>query len=103
MRKKIVQVLLFFVVVTVGVFIIDSYLNALPWNCRCFDYYNAERQCDQMCVDHGGCLYYSYYFSDCVCMGGNNECNCQARLECEDGAHGWWNSWAECLDCTSWG
>jgi len=100
MRKKIGQVLLFFVFVTVGVFIIDSYLNALPWYCHCFNDYSAQKQCDSFCANHGGCLYYSYNVFDCVCTGGNNVCRCDIRLDCEDGNHGWGLSNVEyCPDC----
>lgn len=83
MRTKVIQLVLFVVVVTVGFFVIDSFLNAAPVHCYCFNDPSAQSRCDSNCVGHGGCDY--LYFdddNDCICM--YTTCRCQTYFVCMD-------------------
>ncbi len=100
--KKKKQLVFFVLFVAVGIILINTSLSGLSWFCRCLDDYNTSKACNQLCKDHGGCLYWYFNWSECVCMGGDNECTCVVRLECEDGAHGWyWSRVKYCWDCES--
>lgn len=102
MKKRITQVTLFVLIVSLALLVVDTPLQGLAWWCRCADQYQAQQDCMEMCSvgGHGDCLYVSVYSGSCVCMGGFNDCICRFYMECEDRARGYtYTSVGGCIDC----
>lgn len=54
--KKMLQIVLFLLVVSVGIFLIDNYLFGLEGeSCRCSHFMILHEECEAACMAYGGC------------------------------------------------
>ena len=96
--KNSTKILLFVLIVTVGIFVIDSSLSASTSTCYCVNQYEAAGECINICWDtyQAECL--ELWLLDHGCQYGT--CLSTWKFSCDNGAKGYIiTEWDNCWDC----
>ena len=96
--KNSIKIVLFVIVITLGVYLIDTTLTASTLDCHCVNEYEAIGECIDICWDtyEVECLMvvllgHGCWYSDCVTHW---------KFYCENDARGYLTTvWDNCWDC----
>ena len=96
--KNLTTIMLFVLIVTTGVFVIDRSLSASTKDCWCVNTYEAMGECINICWDLYEAECVDLWLLDHGCY--YEDCDSFWKFVCDNNARGYFSTtWENCWDC----